>query len=351
MTYIYSRIVRFQDTDAAGVVYFSNILAMCHEAYEASLTTAEINLKKFFVNPDFAIPIVHATIDFKFPIFCGDQLIIELTPEFLNENSFKIKYKIVLDSSYQLIAQSSTKHICIDPKTRQRQHLPPEIINWLEWGKAAFLMADLDTVLIWKDGNAYFFKDNQYISYNLENHCIESGYPQKIEQGIGASFPVSFYQGIDAGLLWNNGKAFFFKGDEYIRFDLYQNQVELGYPQKLKSGNWLGWPSHFYQGIDAAVLWNNGKAYFFKGDEYIQYDIYKEMTDRGYPKKIKEELGKEWPSNFTKGIDAAITINYRKAFLFKKDEYIAYDIKKGSIDSGYPKKINENWSIFYGKLC
>ncbi|CAD5946409.1 1,4-dihydroxy-2-naphthoyl-CoA hydrolase [Planktothrix tepida] len=349
MTYIYSRIVRFQDTDAAGVVYFTNILAMCHEAYEASLTTAEIDIKNFFINPDSAIPVVHATVDFRFPLYCGDHILIESTPELINETSFKIQYKVVLKSSDQLIAQGSTKHICIDPKTRQRKHLPAEILNWLDLGKARFLMADLDTVVIWRDGNAYFFKGNQYINYNLAHHCIESGYPKKIQQGIGASFPESFHQGIDAGLLWNNGKAFLFKGNEYLRFDLYQNRVEPGYPQKLNSGNWLGWPSHFYQGIDAAVLWNNGKAYFFKGDEYIQYDIYKEMTDRGYPKKIKDGLGKEWPLKFTEGIDAAVTLNYQKAFLFKEDQYIVYDINLGSIEPGHPKKINETWSIFYCK--
>lgn len=47
--YIYKRIIRFQDTDAAGVVYFANILAMGHEAYEASLNQVEINLKSFLL--------------------------------------------------------------------------------------------------------------------------------------------------------------------------------------------------------------------------------------------------------------------------------------------------------------
>ncbi|MFS8118916.1 MAG: acyl-CoA thioesterase, partial [Microcoleus sp.] len=45
MSFSYTRTVRFQDTDAAGVVYFANVLAMCHEAYEASLAASGINLK------------------------------------------------------------------------------------------------------------------------------------------------------------------------------------------------------------------------------------------------------------------------------------------------------------------
>ena len=131
MVDFYRRIVRFQDTDAAGVVYFANILAMCHEAYEASLTKAEINLKQFFTHPDYAIPVVHATVDFRFPLFCGDEVLIELMPQVINENTFKIEYKLLLEKSHQLIAQSTTKHICIDPKTRQRKQFSPEILNWL----------------------------------------------------------------------------------------------------------------------------------------------------------------------------------------------------------------------------
>jgi YbgC/YbaW family acyl-CoA thioester hydrolase len=350
MTYLYRRIVRFQDTDAAGVVYFANILAMCHEAYEASLTTAEINLKHFFSHSDYAIPVVHATVDFRFPLFCGDEVLIELMPQLVNENSFKIQYKLLLEKSNQLIAQATTKHICIDPKTRQRKQFLPEILNWLNLVNPPFLMENLDTVFTWKDGHIYFVKSDNYIDYNRHYYKIKSGLNQTLNQGIGSSFPPSFHQGIDAGLIWHNGKAFFFKGDEYIRFDLYENRVEPGYPQKLNSGNWLGWPIDFYQGIDAAVLWNNGKAYFFKGDEYIRYDIYKEMTDQGYPKKIKEGLGKQWPLKFTKGIDAAVTVDNCTAFFFKEDQYIVYDMSKEAIEPDYPKKINQAWSSFYYKL-
>ena len=89
MPFIYQRTVRFQDTDAAGVVYFANALAMCHEAYEESLATSGINLKLFFSNLNVAIPIVHANVDFFRPMFCGDQVSIHLSPCQLGNDNFE----------------------------------------------------------------------------------------------------------------------------------------------------------------------------------------------------------------------------------------------------------------------
>jgi 1,4-dihydroxy-2-naphthoyl-CoA hydrolase len=131
MQFTYNRTVRFQDTDAAGVVYFANVLAMCHEAYEASLAASGINLQSFFKNSEAAIPIIHASVDFFRPMFCGDKLLIYLTPQQRNENQFEIPYQIVAASSEQQLAKAMTRHVCIDPVTRTRNQLPTEIIQWL----------------------------------------------------------------------------------------------------------------------------------------------------------------------------------------------------------------------------
>ena len=132
MPFTYSRTVRFQDTDAAGVVYFANILAISHEAYEASLIASGINLKAYFSNPSVAIPIVHASVDFYRPMFCGDELAIQLNAQQLGENEFEITYQIfskeVADRS---AAKAITKHVCIDSVSRTRKQLSEELIQWL----------------------------------------------------------------------------------------------------------------------------------------------------------------------------------------------------------------------------
>lgn len=132
MPFTYNRTVRFQDTDAAGVVYFANVLSMCHEAYEASLVASGINLQKFFNNPTSAIPIIHANVDFRRPMYCGDCLLIHLMPQQLDEHKFEIAYQIfAASSSEQQLAKAVTRHICIEPMTKTRTQLPEAIIHWL----------------------------------------------------------------------------------------------------------------------------------------------------------------------------------------------------------------------------
>lgn len=132
MPFIYKRVIRFSDTDAAGVVYFANILSICHEAYEASLVAANINLKLFFSNPTTAIPIVHASVDFSRPLFCGDEINITLQPQQLNIDKFEIGYQI-LGLKEQLIAKAITRHVCINPVSRNKQELASEMILWLQF--------------------------------------------------------------------------------------------------------------------------------------------------------------------------------------------------------------------------
>ncbi|MBD0346571.1 MAG: acyl-CoA thioesterase [Coleofasciculus sp. Co-bin14] len=134
MSFIYNRTVRFQDTDAAGVVYFANVLSMCHEAYEASLAASGIDLKLFFRNPAAAIPIIHSSVDFFLPMFCGNQLLIHLTPQQLSETKFEITYQVVsASSSEQQFAKAITRHVCINPANRTKIQLPEAIVQWLSF--------------------------------------------------------------------------------------------------------------------------------------------------------------------------------------------------------------------------
>jgi hypothetical protein len=140
----------------------------------------------------------------------------------------------------------------------------------------------IDAVVKWNDKKAYFFKNSQYVRYDIAADKADSGYPEDIKShwsGLDA-----FASGIDAVVNWATGKAYFFKGSQYIRYDIAADKADPGYPKDIK-GNWSGLDA-FANGIDAVENWGNGKAYFFKGSQYIRYDIAADKADPGYPKDI-----------------------------------------------------------------
>ena len=130
MTFTYNRTIRFSDTDAAGVVYFANLLSICHEAYEASLEASGINLKDFFSNSSLAFPIVHANVDFFRPMFCGDKLDVQLIPQNLNVDKFEIAYEVLVNDV--VFVKAITRHVCIEVSSRSKRELTGEMMQWLE---------------------------------------------------------------------------------------------------------------------------------------------------------------------------------------------------------------------------
>lgn len=132
MQFTYSRKIRFADTDAAGVVYFANILSICHEAYEEALLHAGIELNRFFGDEGVVIPISHARSDFLRPLQCGDTVEVEISSTRECETGFLLHYELFLcGPPRKLAARARTEHVCIDLKTRRRRPFPDNLSSWI----------------------------------------------------------------------------------------------------------------------------------------------------------------------------------------------------------------------------
>ena len=133
MIFNYLRRVYLSDTDAAGVVYFAKGLEICHQAYEESLAAAGISLKQMLLEKTLALPIVRAEIDFMRPLFCGDELQVNLTASLISSNEFAIAYQIChTDNLDRVLVKAQTRHVCINPQIRTRTDFPPTILEWLD---------------------------------------------------------------------------------------------------------------------------------------------------------------------------------------------------------------------------
>lgn len=183
----------------------------------------------------------------------------------------------------------------------------------------------IDAAIEWGNGKAYFFRGDQYVRYNTMTQSVEGG-----PKPIAGNWPGLFATDIDAAVNWGQGKIYFFKGDRYSRYDVFADRVDDGYPKPI-AGHW---PKLWTSGIDAAVNWWNGKAYFFKGSEYLRYDIGADKVDDGYPKPIAGQ----WAGLFDRDIDACINWGDGKAYFFRGNEYARYDLAQDAVDLG-PKPI------------
>ncbi|MEM9903772.1 MAG: thioesterase family protein [Cyanobacteria bacterium P01_D01_bin.44] len=133
MSFEYPRTIRFHETDAAGVVYFANVLTLCHETYEASLASTGVDLHQFFGRASTAVPVVHAEIDFQRPLHCGDRVLIIMVPRRVDSASFEVEFRLLCRvNPANTLATAMTRHVCIEPETRQRQALTLELMAWLE---------------------------------------------------------------------------------------------------------------------------------------------------------------------------------------------------------------------------
>ena len=56
-------------------------------------------------------------------------------------------------------------------------------------------------------------------------------------------------------------RAYFFSGDQYVRYDVAADAVDAGYPKPIA----VNWPGLFDRDIDAAAVFPNGKLYVFRG--------------------------------------------------------------------------------------
>jgi hypothetical protein len=118
-------------------------------------------------------------------------------------------------------------------------------------------------------GKVYFFRRGQYVAYDWTTGQVSGPNPLTFW-----NLPVGFVSGFGTALNGpaGSGKAYFFHGDQYVQYDWQSNQVDSGSPAPVSDWNL---PRFFAGGLHVALNGEGpfqGKAYFFRGPKWIQYD-------------------------------------------------------------------------------
>jgi acyl-CoA thioesterase FadM len=122
--------ITFREADPAGIMFFGNIFAFAHDAFEEFIIEAGYSWKEWFQTADLMIPIRHTAGDFLAPFLPGETYDIAVTVASFGETSFKMKY--IFSKGPKTHASVVMVHSVLDSKTKAKAKIPAAMKSRLE---------------------------------------------------------------------------------------------------------------------------------------------------------------------------------------------------------------------------
>jgi hypothetical protein len=186
---------------------------------------------------------------------------------------------------------------------------------------------------------AYLIRGDQYLRIKTGDFTVDGPYPKTLSQGWAHLTGTGFETGVWSALDLGDGTLWLFQEDRYLEIDQTQLAVIRG-PAPLSELDGFD-ATGFSSGIDAAVLWGDGVAYFFLGDSYLGFDVQSRtlVEDR-------TPIAGNWTgfveAGFSDRISSGFNVDNTVAYFFRGDQCARYTIGEG-IDPGYPVSIAQEF--------
>lgn len=123
--------VRFQDIDAAGIVFFARFLEYMHDGYVALLAELGSELSEVLREKRWAAPIRHAEVDYFAPLRFGDRLDVDVVAAHVADTELTLGYQLL--GNGKLAAVGQTVHTFVDPASFQRIAIPEVLSRLRAW--------------------------------------------------------------------------------------------------------------------------------------------------------------------------------------------------------------------------
>jgi 4-hydroxybenzoyl-CoA thioesterase len=129
---VYERPVRFEDVDAAGLVFFARFLGYGHEAMERFFDGVPGGYVGLITKRKIGFPAVHVTCDFRAPLRYGDVARIEVTVPKIGTSSCTFRYAVTRASDGADVATIEHVVVSTDLTTVTKIALPDDARALLE---------------------------------------------------------------------------------------------------------------------------------------------------------------------------------------------------------------------------
>lgn len=129
--FTYPTRLRLKDTDATGVLYFSEQFKFAMEAFEEFLNVKGVAWKELMASP-YLLPVVHAEADYLAPLRVGDALEISLKVTKIGTSSITLEYTFYDPKSKRDVGRVQIVHVTVDKNTLTAVPIPDFLRKILE---------------------------------------------------------------------------------------------------------------------------------------------------------------------------------------------------------------------------
>jgi 1,4-dihydroxy-2-naphthoyl-CoA hydrolase len=129
--YVHRTTLRFRDTDAAGIIYFTGYFTLAHEALEACMIHYNLGVGRVLREMEYILPLVHADGDFSGSLRVDDVVVIVVTASQVGNTSFTIAYEMTNIEGIP-VCTARTVHVALHRQSQRPMPLPDEVRAILE---------------------------------------------------------------------------------------------------------------------------------------------------------------------------------------------------------------------------
>jgi YbgC/YbaW family acyl-CoA thioester hydrolase len=120
--------VRFQDVDAAGVLFYGRVYDYGHVAYEEFWASMGVDRAWVFSGAEFLIPIAHSEADYRKPVLHGERVTVRIEVTRVGRASFSLSYRISGPAGpTDVRAEVKTVHAFVDKASMKPIPIPENL--------------------------------------------------------------------------------------------------------------------------------------------------------------------------------------------------------------------------------
>lgn len=122
-----TRPIKFEDVDAAGIVFFARYVTYAHEAMEHFFSALDGGYPRLIMERRIGLPAVHLDVSYRAPARYGDTLRIETTVDRVGNRSAVLRYRMILQGVERLAAEIAHTVVLSDLRTITSCDMPDDV--------------------------------------------------------------------------------------------------------------------------------------------------------------------------------------------------------------------------------